>query len=188
MSDVKNLGVTLDRIVEACPKPDRTEIAADLSLLTGSDTFVVSEGAVQLDVPLVVAMAHVPTSGLLAAARVIRAYARVVTRAVATLPAEVFADWADGAGHRLDFPGQRIELLDDGGIAFELPAQGGSVLLDELEKESPGPGIDLADASDEDLHHFHEHVPEHGLFRTAAVSLNHPDPLSDLPRRSTPPP
>jgi len=187
MSEVRNLKAAswsgLERLGDepAC----REALLSELASLTGTATFAAAEGQLHLDVPLAVALDHVPASTLRKAVRLGRNYVRLLLRAAATCPDE-FAGWAAGPGDLFDLPGQNFQLLANGGIAFDLPDEAGDGGLDDVQQAPLGARIGPDHLAGTCLCKIRGEVEEQHLLRAQALSLNHPEP--PVARRAQPPP
>lgn len=199
MSAVRNAGA--ERIARAAilePRAldaeARDRVVAELAQIIGYESFVVREGRLSLNVPLLLVLAHVEDSALLAAVGHLRRYAEAVVRAAATLDGRAFCDWAHGFGCVSDEPGYLVHLLADGAIRFDALGDGGNIVVGKVEEEAAARRVALGDPVGERLDRRLDQVAEDDLLRAEHPSLDHPDlhpslhPDPIVPRRERPPP
>lgn len=185
MSELRNAEIGLEQF-GAFGSPDRAPLLGDAAMVLGRDSLTVAEGRLHIDVPLSVALQHVPASNLRAALSLARCYAGILIRAVAVTPPDRFLEWAHGHGHLVDLPGQRLELLPEGRISFHLDGDAGHVLLGELEQEVAGTGVYGSNPPREDFDHLPHEVPVERLIGGDLRSFGHSEP--PVAPRAQPPP
>lgn len=186
MSEVKNIGAYVGRLLDVAVAPDRDRLLKDIVRLTGRDDFTVREGEVCLSVPLDVALAHVEPSSLLAVVHAIEEYGRLLVRAVATSPAGTLPSWRDSQS-LFDMPGQGLELGLNWSIRGKVLAAAGNDVAEDLAADEAGAaGVAQSEALREDRDDLQHAVEQGRLLPREPASLGHPEPL--VPRRATPPP
>ncbi|WP_188576822.1 hypothetical protein [Azorhizobium oxalatiphilum] len=164
---------------------DRAVLVAELAAQTGRSDFIAADGDFRVALPLAVALDHVPASRIAALLAVSRAYTCILLRAAVTSP-ERFADWISGPGDLHEFPGQGIQLLDDGRIVCDLPGEGGDGVLHHVHQPVAGCGVGPCGVTGTLLCQGNQEVAEEDILRREAAPLDHPEP--PVPQRAKPPP
>lgn len=190
MSEARNIKAeSAARAAELHPAPwspeTRARVVAEIAELAGSESFCMREGALRIDVPLGIALAHVDGSLLIRVIAAVREHARILLRAAATGSGEVLGNWFDHCPY--DEPGDFVELLDNGGICFVSRDFTSDYRVDDVfRQEHPSAGVMGENAASELFNDGVGAVPHHGLLHGEASPV-HPDPLSPVMRRAAPP-